>query len=50
MALDGGTEDSGSVAEILDRQPGARADVKMTRAEGWKAGGKTESSVVEPGA
>ena len=35
LALDDGTVDSGSAAGILDRQPGARADVMETRAAGW---------------
>ena len=50
VALDGGIVDSGSAARILDRQPGAQADVMETRAEDGEAGVGTGSSVVEPGA
>ena len=39
-ALDGETVDSGSATEILDGQPGARADVMETRAEGWDWGSR----------
>ena len=48
-ALDGETVDCGSANGILEGQPGARADVMETRAEGWGTGGGTGSSVAEPG-
>ena len=40
MALSGGTVDSDSAAGIWDMQPGVRADVIETRAEGVALNGK----------